>query len=279
MARAAGLLSRTSMEGRSMKGTQQTKGIGRTAKAFMGIFTHMPLINRWHPWLREDKTDMRWLPINEDIQRGQDMPMPLEVLDRIIEEASARVIIEYCGCRRGFKCEHYPIKVGCLIMGDSALEQKRYPSRVVGIEEAKAHARKAVDAGLVPIVGKARVDNFIFNIKDRKRLLTVCFCCECCCVTRYLSLVPLKYIEPSQPRLEGVSIAVNDACKGCGTCAEHCYIGAIDVVDGRAVIGELCRACGRCATVCPRDAIDITMSDPEFVAKTIERIRGYVTYD
>lgn len=262
-----------------MKGTQQNKGMGRVARATIAVFNHLPFVDRWHPWVRADKSDMRWLPINEDIRMSGDMPMPLAVLDRVIEEASHRVVIDYCGCRKGFKCEHYPIEVGCLLMGDSAMEQKRYPSREVSVEEAKAHARRAVDAGLVPVIGKARVDNFIFNIKDRSRMVTVCFCCECCCVTRYTSLAPLKVLEGSQPRLEGVSITVTDVCKGCGKCAEMCYIGAIDVVDKRAVIGEMCRACGRCATVCPRDAIEVAMSDPEFVDKTVERIRSYVTYD
>lgn len=34
------------------------------------------------------------------------------------------------------------------------------------VGEAKRHVRKAIGAGLVPIVGKAHVDNFIFSIKD-----------------------------------------------------------------------------------------------------------------
>ncbi|MBU1671360.1 MAG: 4Fe-4S binding protein [Actinobacteria bacterium] len=261
-----------------MKGTQQNKGMGRLVRGTMAVFNHLPLIDRWHPWVRADKTDMRWLPINEDIQMHGDMPMPLAVLDRIVEEASHRVIIDYCGCRRGFKCEHYPVEVGCLLMGDSAMEQHRYPSREVSVEEAKEHSRKAVDAGLVPIIGKARVDNFIFGIKDRSRMVTVCYCCECCCVTRYTALSPLSVIEGAQPHLEGVTITVTDECKGCGKCAEKCYIGAIEVVDKRAVITQMCRACGRCATVCPRDAIEVAMSDPDFVDKTVERIREYVTY-
>ncbi|MHB8896479.1 MAG: DUF362 domain-containing protein [Candidatus Geothermincolia bacterium] len=244
-------------------------------KAFMKL----PFVNRWHPWIREDKTDMRWLPINEDIQMPANAPMPVELLDRFIEEASHRIVTDYCGCRHGFKCRSYPHEIGCLLMGDSAIEAKRYPLREVGVAEAKAHVRKAVDAGLVPIVGKARADNFIFRVKDRGRLLTVCFCCECCCVTRFTNYLPLEYLEPAFRRLDGISISVTDDCKGCKKCVDRCYAGAISVRDGRAEISDFCRACGRCAITCPSNAIKVEITDPEFLEKSYDRIRSYVKYD
>jgi UDP-glucose 4-epimerase len=261
------------------KKATKIKGISRNMDLFLRGFFRLPLLDRWHPWFMADKTDMRWLPINQDIEMPENTPMPLTLLDRLIEEASHRVIIDYCGCRKGVSCKHYPVEVGCLLMGDSALENKRFPFREVGPDEAKAHARKAVDAGLVPIVGKARVDNAIFQIKDRHRLLTVCFCCECCCVTRVATYAPLKYLEPTFPRLESISLTVTDDCKGCGKCVKHCYVNTIELVDGRAVINGQCRACGRCATVCPNDAIKMRISDPEFLEKTYDRIRSYVKYD
>jgi ferredoxin len=241
-------------------------------------YTRLPFF-RMHPWAREEKTDMRWLPINQDIIMPENAPMPLTILDRMIEEASHRAIFDYCGCRDGFKCNDYPREIGCLLMGDSALEAKRYPFHEVGVEEAKEHARKAADAGLIPIVGKARVDNFIFGIKDRSRLVTVCFCCECCCITRFTRYTHFKTLDPLFPQLESISIEITEKCEGCGKCAKHCYIKAIEVIDGRAVRNEYCRACGRCATVCPNDAIDIRIEDPEFMEKTLDRIRSYVKYD
>lgn len=260
--------------------TQNPKTVRRALDAVGAAFklTWLPGMSH-HPWLRPDKTDMRWLPINQDIEMPENAPMPLAVLDRLIEEASHRVIYDYCGCRLAYRCEHYPVEIGCLLMGDSAVEGKSQKKREVGVEEAKAFARKAVDAGLVPIVGKARIDNALFGIKDHGRMLTTCFCCECCCITRNIRHVPLDKVEPLFPPLEGVTIEVTDECKGCGTCAEHCYIEAITIVDKRAVIGAYCRACGRCATVCPKDAICVRLDDADFLDKTIDRIRSYVKYD
>lgn len=251
------------------------------AQSMIRAFGRLPFLDWWHPWFKPEKTDMRWLPINEDISMPGDTPLPLEVLDRIIEEASHRAIFDHCGCREAWKCKTYPSDIGCLLMGDSALKATRSgPFREVTVKEAKAHARKAVAEGLVPIIGKARVDNFIFGIRDRKKMLTVCFCCECCCVTRLTALLPLKYVEPGLHPLEGLKVTMReDLCKGCGKCVDRCYLQAISISDGKAVISDTCRGCGRCAMVCRNKAIELEMTDPEFVEKTLDRIRSYVKYD
>jgi UDP-glucose 4-epimerase len=239
----------------------------------------IPGVARYHPWTRPDKTDMRWLPINADIKMPDNTPMPLALLDRLIEEASHRVIFDTCGCRKAYECKDYPVEIGCLLLGDSSLDALGSSSREASVEEARELVRRAVDAGVVPYVGKARVDNLLFGVKERHRLLTVCFCCECCCITRFLTALPTKYLDPAFPRLEGVSIKVTDRCRGCGKCAEHCYLGVITIEDERAVIGERCRACGRCSLVCPNDAIDIRIEDPDFLENTYERIRAHVKHD
>jgi ferredoxin len=243
------------------------------------VLSKIPYINRLHPWTKPEKTDMRWLPINEDIQMPQDVPLPVNLLYRFIEEASYRTIYKECACRKGFECKHYPTDIGCLLMGNSALEGPPGLYEEASVEEAKQLADRAIEAGLVPVVGKARVDNFIFGIKDTGHLLTVCFCCECCCITRYTRHTPFDIMEPLFPRLDGITVEVTDECEGCGKCVDHCYIKAIEVVDDRAVLGEYCRACGRCATICPNDAIKVSIDDPEFIEKSYERIRTYVNYE
>lgn len=250
-------------------------------KTGIGSFSQLQRVPgaKFLPWFNPDKTDMRWLPINSEIELPGNSPLPVVLLDRLIEEASHRVIYKYCGCRRIYKCEQYPHDIGCLLMGDSALEGNPGAFREVGIEEAKAHAEKAVDAGLIPVIGKARIDNLIFGIKERERLLTTCFCCECCCITRYTRNAPVELLNPLFSRLDGLRIEVTDECNGCGKCVDHCYINAISVREGKAVIDDYCRGCGRCASVCPSAAITITIDDPESLDKALESIRAHVKYD
>jgi UDP-glucose 4-epimerase len=239
----------------------------------------IPRLARLHPWTRPDKTNVRWLPINVDIEQPGSAPLPHEILFRFIEEASHRVVYNRCVCREANSCEHYPIGIGCLQMGDSALDSDTPLRREVGVDEAKQYVRNAISEGLVPVVGKVRIDNFIFDIKDRARLLTVCFCCECCCITRFNRYAPAGYMDSIFPRLDSIAIEVTDDCTGCGTCAEHCYIKAIEVTDGKAVIGEMCRACGRCASFCPSGAVKVSIDDPEFLDHAYETIRSFVKYD
>jgi len=232
-----------------------------------------------NPIMRASKTDMRWLPINEEIEMAEDMPLPITILDRLIEEASHRVICDFCGCRRAYDCKDYPHEIGCMLMGDSAVNADPAICHEISVEEAKEHTKKAVDAGLVPFVGLAKLDEWIFGIEGKGHLLTVCFCCECCCFTRCFRRVPVKNVKGIMTPLEGIKLEITDDCTGCGTCVKKCYLKAIEIVDGKARRSPYCMYCGRCASVCPNNAIKVSLTDPDYGDRTIERIRSYVKYD
>jgi len=68
----------------------------------------------------------------------------------------------------------------------------------------------------------------------------------------------------SLKRLEGIDIEVTDACVGCGKCRDVCFMGAIEIIDGKAFhLEEICKACGRCATICPQKAVRIKFDRKE----------------
>jgi len=50
-------------------------------------------------------------------------------------------------------------------------------------------------------------------------------------------------------------VYIEEGCTGCSLCITACPFGAIDMVDGVAVINEACRACGECVSVCPVSVI------------------------
>ena len=79
-------------------------------------------------------------------------------------------------------------------------------------------------------------------------------------------------------KMPGVDIRVTDACVGCGTCIEDnvCFVNALSLVDGKAVISEECRACGRCVEICPYEAIELLIDESKFIDDSIERVSSVV---
>ena len=112
-------------------------------------------------------------------------------------------------------------------------------------EEALERLHRAVEAGLVPVVGKVKIDAIGLGVKEHNRLMTICHCCSCCCLTG------------------GVHYAPRD-------------VRDIQIIDDVAVVGKECKGCGRCTTICPNDAISIIVDNPDYINQCIERISAYV---
>jgi Fe-S-cluster-containing hydrogenase component 2 len=55
-----------------------------------------------------------------------------------------------------------------------------------------------------------------------------------------------------------------------------CFADAIQLVDGRAVIGAGCKGCGRCVEVCPQQAIELSIEHGRFVEESVARISPLV---
>jgi UDP-glucose 4-epimerase len=161
-------------------------------------------------------------------------------------------------------------------MGESALDMPAGISRRVTREEAHTHVERAILEGLVPMTGKVRVDNDLFLIPDRNRLLSVCFCCHCCCMMTFFKHAPAVQLDHVMTPVEGLVIEVTDDCVGCGTCIQTCGFDAITIENGKAVHRDICRKCGRCERTCPNHAVGITLHNPDAVTDITERIRQYV---
>lgn len=221
-------------------------------------------------------TNFSVIPVNRDIEGSQDQALPIEIIDALIDRSTVRVTMAKCLCRYTYDCKNYPQNFGCLFLGESAMETPKGWRQIVTKKEAKAHARKGISLGLVPMVGKIRFDSDTMGIKDRGKLMTVCFCCECCCLTRFLAPLPVDLVDTMLHRVEGISIEVTDACIGCGECVEVCYVNAIEIIDGKAVKSDKCRVCGRCAARCKQKAIKIKLDNPNAVDDVVERLLSIV---
>jgi UDP-glucose 4-epimerase len=234
----------------------------------------LPGIRQLHPWVKPETNMLTTLPINTELDYGS-VPIPEMIVSEFIERSSHRMIMHTCGCRMAYDCRNYPHDIGCLFLGASVLDVSPGLGRLATKEEASAHLRKAVREGLVPSIGKAAVDNFLFHIPERRKLIAVCFCCHCCCMTRFYNQLPVEHINAIAPPLPGLKVEVTDRCVGCGFCVDYCLYDNISVINGRAVHGDRCRGCGRCVTFCPEKAVSITLNNPEFKNETIRRIEAF----
>ncbi len=63
-------------------------------------------------------------------------------------------------------------------------------------------------------------------------------------------------------------------CIGCGICENHCPFGAIEVVEGIAVVGDTCNLCGACVEECEVEALIIEDTGGRKATKDIDTWSG-----
>jgi ferredoxin len=212
------------------------------------------------------------LPVHEAVRSEESVVLPRELLEPLITKADARVVLHRCICRHAEQCKAYPEDIGCLFLGQGATRIHPSMGRTVGTEEALAHARTAMAKGLVPLVVHATFDAIALGIPYR-RMLAVCFCCDCCCTIRHgLRLGPHAFWD-TVTRVPGLTVEVEESCVGCGRCVDVCYVKAIKVEYGHARINDRCKGCGRCADICPAKAISLTLHrDVDVVEEFLQRV-------
>lgn len=202
-----------------------------------------------------ETTAVHLVPVGEVIQAGKNYVLPPLVLQRLVEQADGIGIMKECMCRRQEDCRAFPKDVACLIFGAAARQMDASLCRMVSPEEALAHAARALELGLMPLIVHDRIDAFLWGV-DFPRMLNVCFCCPCCCqVLEGVRFRAEGSYAQNVHRLPGLSVTVGDECIGCGTCQQACPLNAIHLWDGRAQVSSACKGCGRCAVHCPSHAI------------------------
>ncbi|MFX0013777.1 MAG: DUF362 domain-containing protein [Promethearchaeota archaeon] len=252
---------------------------GFPLRTIFARFTKIPLIGRVMDLMLFDNDKIIYLPkddvikikIDKKVENKGDVVIPSSILEEFIEKTNYYFIMDWCICRSASSCEHYPIDLGCLFLGEAATRIDPKLGKKVTKEEALIHVRRCREAGLVHLIGRNKLDAFWLKVGPGDKLLTVCNCCECCCLWRILPHLSKK-ISEKVIKMPGVAVTVTDRCIGCGTCTKTCFVNAIKVMDKRAVISDACRGCGRCVTVCPQHALTITIEGKENLNESIRKI-------
>ena len=243
---------------------------------YLAKLSKKPLIGSIIDWIFFENDDLVYLPKDTVVlEINQEIPfinivMPSQIIHDFIDKANEHFMMEKCICRDSNQCVNHPIDIGCLFMGEAAAKIDTRLGKRVTKEEAHKHIIKAGEAGLVHLIGRNKLDTIWLNTGPDEKLLTVCNCCTCCCLWKMLPNLG-SHISSKIARIEGVKVSVLDNCIGCGTCQEVCFINAIIISNGRAIISDQCRGCGRCVEVCTQRAIKFEL-DQESYEKTINRI-------
>jgi Pyruvate/2-oxoacid:ferredoxin oxidoreductase delta subunit len=229
-----------------------------------GFFENFPLF-RSHD--SELNTSAHIIPVNRVVSSGKNIVLPMRIIRTLVERAHCVAIMSECLCRRGEGCRAYPVETGCLLLGGAARDLDPSLGKIVSVKEALSHAGRAMAMGLVPLVVHNEFDAWMWGI-DYRRMLNICFCCDCCCAVR-------KKVRKGEDRgffdnihrLPGLVVSVGKKCDSCGVCAELCMARAIIITsEGARINDSLCKGCGRCVSVCPRGAVAMRLeriADPE----------------
>jgi ferredoxin len=227
-------------------------------------------------YLPRDAVVQNVIQVDQPIPNPGDMVLPSQVVEHFIEQANYHWIMDSCICRDASQCEDYPIDLGCLFLGEAVLQINPQLGRRVTKAEALEHVRLCREAGLVHLIGRNKLDSVWLGANPGYKLLTICNCCPCCCLWKVIPQLDPS-IGDKVIKMPGVTVSVTGRCIGCGTCVQDvCFVDAIRLDGGRAVIQDACRGCGRCVEVCPEGAIELSVGDGRFVERAIERLSALV---
>jgi len=217
----------------------------------------------------------RIIAVNRDIANPGQCVLPSQIVEHFINKASHHWIMNTCICREASNCRDYPVGLGCLFLGEAVVGINPALGRRVSKEEALSHVKKCREAGLVHLVGRNKLDSVWLGVGPVNKLLTICNCCPCCCLWKMLPVISGNISEKVN-KLPGVNVKVTGTCTGCGICTDNvCFVNAISMNSGMAIISSDCRGCGRCAASCPVEAIQVDY-DASAVGRAIDNIESLV---
>ncbi len=261
---------------------------------FMAKMTRLPVLGQAMEFAFFEDDDIIILPKDEVVRKSlsrtktievsisaepESVVLPSKVIDHFVRRSRYIFIMNKCMCRDANHCHSYSPQLGCIFLGRGSLRIPEGMGRMVDADEAIEHLKKCREAGLIHLIGRDKIDSVWLGTGAKDDLLSICSCCECCCLWKMIPNLK-QSINATVTRMPGVEILIHPSlCTGCGSCVRKriCYVSAISIDDGKASIDQrVCKGCGRCVEVCPSQAIELSITESDFMRRTIARIEPLV---
>ena len=249
--------------------------------------THWPVLGPLITWLADPffkpkSFNISYIPVNAKIDPPLSTVLTQEIILDLIRKSAHRVVIKRCSCRDSKECKNFSTEDSCLLLGQDTEKISPNIANHLSVDEAIAHMQQKIGQGLIPLAGRVRMDDLYYGVPNHGRMLTICFCCPCCCtVLSSARFFPEKFRSSIVP-LKGLHVVVDpQKCIRCEKCVESCFMHAISLRDGLIHHDEsLCIGCGRCSVVCGQNAVTLTLEDGEAaVDDVLGRIRERVSVE
>ncbi|MBU1902477.1 MAG: 4Fe-4S binding protein [Proteobacteria bacterium] len=214
-----------------------------------------PPVDRTVPTqFHEDGTPIKIIPVDRHIEVPEEFVLPSQSVDEIIDKFE-EIAVGHCFCRQrrkvlGEPCVTDAPVINCFTFGKSARHTAAQGfTRMVTKEEARGIMKESAEAGLVH---KA----FHPGSNVSRPETSICNCCKDCCDTLHL------WRDGAFPLINStyyLSVIDQEACSGCGICAERCPTEAIRLNEEEKAERDesACFGCGICARFCPEEAISL----------------------
>lgn len=214
------------------------------------------------------------LNLNADLtDKTQNVVMPIDIVKKLVREASYIAGMKSCICRDAQCCTHYPHDICCMFVGKGAAPVvKNDLATVFTVEEALARIDKAAEAGLIAQALWVEFESYTWGFKDEDlhRQIELCFCCPCCCsALKFTKKASTDIVSRYQSI--GWKASVNEGCVNCGICEKACPVNAVKCGKTKAEVDEaVCLGCGICVSKCPESAIKLRFDNSKKQVKDIK---------
>lgn len=197
---------------------------------------------------------IRLIRVDREVGAPEERILASQSVEEIVQKFD-EIAVGNCFCRQrrkllGDPCDTDAPMLNCFTFGKSARHTASHGfARMVTKEEALRIMKEAEEAGLVH---KA----FHPNSNVSRPETSICNCCKDCCDTFQ---VWRSGAFPLSNSTNYLSVIDEEACTGCGICAERCPTDAVMMGgSGKAERDEgACLGCGVCARFCPEGAISL----------------------